>query len=236
MILILCSIPFFICFSSSFGENSFFEVELQSPKKPCKLTFLLKISLFSFVSAVHSVKILSLRLNYSHQRNLAKTFSSCLAFDKCDRQWVAYIVRTNGLNNHGLVGFQWQIMKEQDEDLEKLKETVTRTKHISLAVNEKLSLHTRILETWTSMWTQRIPTYRTSLALGLCPCIHAVVVYMMHSCSGWLLCGVFPASHQNSYFLVSGFKNRKEMNRRQHRTNGLNNHGLVGFEWQIMKG
>ena len=26
-------IPFFICFSSSFGENSFFEVELQSPKK-----------------------------------------------------------------------------------------------------------------------------------------------------------------------------------------------------------
>ncbi|KAL4607509.1 hypothetical protein ACB092_09G179800 [Castanea dentata] len=85
--------------------------------------------------------------------------------------------RTNGLNNHGLVGFQWQIMKEQDEDLEKLKETVTSTKHISLAVNEKLSLHTRILETWTSMWTQRIPTYRKSLARHMslhtcCCCLH----------------------------------------------------------------
>nr|POE61146.1 syntaxin-51 [Quercus suber] len=53
--------------------------------------------------------------------------------------------RTNGLNNHGLVGYQWQIMNEQDEDLEKLEETVTSTKHISLAVNEKLSLHTRLL-------------------------------------------------------------------------------------------
>ena len=84
--------------------------------------------------------------------------------------------RTNGLNYHGLVGFQWKIMKgmwfllgcmllfmllgleyicnlnyilsfkaEQDEDLEKLEETVTSTKHISLVVNEKLSLHTRLL-------------------------------------------------------------------------------------------
>ena len=34
---------------------------------------------------------------------------------------------------------------EQDEDLEKLEETVTSTKHISLVVNEKLSLHTRLL-------------------------------------------------------------------------------------------
>ena len=47
---------------------------------------------------------------------------------------------------------------------------------------------------------------RTSLALVVCPCINAVVVYVMHSCCGCLLCGVFPASHQNSYFLVSGFK------------------------------
>ncbi|XP_030927229.1 syntaxin-52-like [Quercus lobata] len=42
--------------------------------------------------------------------------------------------RTNGLNNHGLIGFRWQIMKEQNEDLEKLEETVTSTKHIALAV------------------------------------------------------------------------------------------------------
>ncbi|KAM4079797.1 hypothetical protein ACB094_09G142100 [Castanea mollissima] len=53
--------------------------------------------------------------------------------------------RTNGLDNHGLVGFQRQIIKEQDEGLEKLEETVTSTKHIALAVNEELNLHTRLL-------------------------------------------------------------------------------------------
>ena len=46
---------------------------------------------------------------------------------------------------------------------------------------------------------------RTSLALVVCPCIHAVVVHMMHSCD-WLLCAVSPGLHQNSYFLVSGFR------------------------------
>ncbi|KAK4581211.1 hypothetical protein RGQ29_024762 [Quercus rubra] len=54
--------------------------------------------------------------------------------------------RTNGLDNHGLVGFQRQIIKEQDEGLEKLEETVTSTKHIALAVNEELNLHTRLLD------------------------------------------------------------------------------------------
>ena len=45
-----------------------------------------------------------------------------------------------------------------------------------------------------------------SLTLVVSPCMHAVVVYIMHSCSGWLLCGVPPELHQNSCFLVSGFK------------------------------
>jgi hypothetical protein len=34
---------------------------------------------------------------------------------------------------------------EQDEDLEKLEETVVSTKHIALAVNEELDLHTRLI-------------------------------------------------------------------------------------------
>jgi hypothetical protein len=34
---------------------------------------------------------------------------------------------------------------EQDEGLEKLEETVLSTKHIALAVNEELSLHTRLI-------------------------------------------------------------------------------------------
>ena len=46
---------------------------------------------------------------------------------------------------------------------------------------------------------------RTSLVLVVCPCIHGVVVHMMHSCD-WLLSAVSPALHQNSYFLVLGFK------------------------------
>lgn len=34
---------------------------------------------------------------------------------------------------------------EQDEGLEKLEETVVSTKHIALAVNEELDLHTRLI-------------------------------------------------------------------------------------------
>ncbi|GAY54817.1 hypothetical protein CUMW_159650 [Citrus unshiu] len=46
--------------------------------------------------------------------------------------------RATGLDNQGLV--------EQDEGLEKLEETVVSTKHIALAVNEELDLHTRLID------------------------------------------------------------------------------------------
>jgi len=55
--------------------------------------------------------------------------------------------RANGLDNQGLVGFQRQVMREQDEGLEKLEESVSSTKHIALAVNEELDLHTRLIDT-----------------------------------------------------------------------------------------
>ncbi|XP_010246481.1 PREDICTED: syntaxin-52-like [Nelumbo nucifera] len=64
-----------------------------------------------------------------------------------DKKPADVMSRTTGLDNHGLVGFQRQIMKEQDEGLEKLEETVLSTKHIALAVNEELSLHTRLIDT-----------------------------------------------------------------------------------------
>ncbi|KAA8523622.1 hypothetical protein F0562_010045 [Nyssa sinensis] len=53
--------------------------------------------------------------------------------------------RTTGLDNYGIVGLQRQIMKEQDDGLEKLEETVISTKHIALAVNEELDLHARLI-------------------------------------------------------------------------------------------
>ncbi|EPS71742.1 hypothetical protein M569_03017, partial [Genlisea aurea] len=69
------------------------------------------------------------------------------------------IGRANGLDNHGIVSLQRQIMRgkfpnfvftistaEQDEGLEKLEETVMSTKHIALAVNEELDLHTRLID------------------------------------------------------------------------------------------
>lgn len=37
------------------------------------------------------------------------------------------------------------IQAEQDDGLEKLEETVISTKHIALAVNEELDLHTRLI-------------------------------------------------------------------------------------------
>ncbi|XP_051125740.1 syntaxin-51-like [Andrographis paniculata] len=54
--------------------------------------------------------------------------------------------RAAGLDNHGVVGLQRQIMREQDDGLEKLEETVISTKHIALAVNEELDLHTRLID------------------------------------------------------------------------------------------
>ncbi|KAL6999194.1 Syntaxin-51 [Sarracenia purpurea var. burkii] len=54
--------------------------------------------------------------------------------------------RASGLDNYGIVGLQRQVMKEQDEGLEKLEETVISTKHIALAVNEELDLHTRLID------------------------------------------------------------------------------------------
>ncbi|MBA0786689.1 hypothetical protein Gotri_027105 [Gossypium trilobum] len=47
--------------------------------------------------------------------------------------------RTVGLDNSSLVA-------EQDEDLEKLEETIVSTKHIALAVNEELDLQTRLID------------------------------------------------------------------------------------------
>ncbi|KAL3821082.1 hypothetical protein ACJIZ3_006987 [Penstemon smallii] len=54
--------------------------------------------------------------------------------------------RTTGLDNSGIVGLQRQIMREQDDGLEKLEDTVLSTKHIALAVNEELDLHTRLID------------------------------------------------------------------------------------------
>ncbi|KAL5126296.1 Syntaxin-51 [Glycine soja] len=56
------------------------------------------------------------------------------------------MTRMVGLDNNGLVGLQRQIMKEQDDGLEQLEETVASTKHIALAVNEELDLHTRLID------------------------------------------------------------------------------------------
>ncbi|WOL15019.1 syntaxin-52 [Canna indica] len=56
------------------------------------------------------------------------------------------VSRIAGMDNQGIVGLQRQIMREQDEGLEKLEETVLSTKHIALAVNEELDLHTRLID------------------------------------------------------------------------------------------
>ncbi|KAG8365116.1 hypothetical protein BUALT_Bualt18G0070900 [Buddleja alternifolia] len=63
--------------------------------------------------------------------------------------------RANGLDNHGVVvchvafrcsSLPLYVPAEQDEGLENLEETVISTKHIALAVNEELDLHTRLID------------------------------------------------------------------------------------------
>uniref|UniRef100_A0A2P2KAG5 Uncharacterized protein MANES_03G135600 n=1 Tax=Rhizophora mucronata TaxID=61149 RepID=A0A2P2KAG5_RHIMU len=107
--------------------------------------------------------------------------------------------RTTGLDNQGLVGLQRQIMREQDEGLEKLEETVVSTKHIALAVNEELDLHTRLiddLDQHVDVTDSRLRRVQKNLAVlnkrtkGGCSCmcmlltvvgivILAVVIYLL---------------------------------------------------------
>ncbi|KAJ4981170.1 hypothetical protein NE237_032007 [Protea cynaroides] len=88
--------------------------------------------------------------------------------------------RTTGLDNHGLVGLQRQIIKEQDEGLGKLEETVISTKHIALAVNEELSLHTALLDSLdqhVDSTGSRLQRVQKTLAIlnkrtrGVCSCM-----------------------------------------------------------------
>ncbi|KAL5199567.1 hypothetical protein ABZP36_020770 [Zizania latifolia] len=54
--------------------------------------------------------------------------------------------RVAGLDNQLVVTLQRQIMREKDECIDKLEETVLATKHIALALNEELGLHTRLID------------------------------------------------------------------------------------------
>ncbi|KAL9254322.1 Syntaxin-52-like protein [Drosera capensis] len=57
------------------------------------------------------------------------------------------MTRVAGLDNQGVVSLQRQVMREQDEGLEKLEETVISTKHVALTINEELDLQTRLIDT-----------------------------------------------------------------------------------------
>ncbi|KAG0553069.1 hypothetical protein BDA96_01G563400 [Sorghum bicolor] len=50
------------------------------------------------------------------------------------------------MDNHEMVKLQRKVMKEQDAELKILEETVTSTKHIALAINGELDLHTKLIE------------------------------------------------------------------------------------------
>ncbi|KAI4366176.1 hypothetical protein MLD38_022090 [Melastoma candidum] len=90
----------------------------------------------------------------SNLRTKVNQMSSALNASKANRDSLLgpdtksanVMTRTTGLDNQGLVGLQRQIMKEQDDGLEKLEETVISTKHIALAVNEELDLHVRLID------------------------------------------------------------------------------------------
>ncbi|KAJ4805498.1 syntaxin of plants 52 [Rhynchospora pubera] len=88
----------------------------------------------------------------AREKQMASALNMSYAADREDllgssKGTVDEVKRATGLDNQGIVGLQRQIMREQDEGLEKLEETVYSTKHIALAVNEELNLHTRLIDT-----------------------------------------------------------------------------------------
>ncbi|KAM0926683.1 hypothetical protein ACQ4PT_003671 [Festuca glaucescens] len=50
------------------------------------------------------------------------------------------------MEDREIIELQRDIMKQQDESLDRLEETVVSTKHIALAINEELDLHTRLID------------------------------------------------------------------------------------------
>ena len=90
-------------------------------------------------------------------------------------------------------------MKEQDEGLEKLEETVLSTKHIALAVNEELTLHTRLiddLDDYVDVTNSRLQRVQKRLAIlnkrvkGGCSCMAlliSVVAIVFLAVIAWLL-------------------------------------------------
>ncbi|KAG5392371.1 hypothetical protein IGI04_022334 [Brassica rapa subsp. trilocularis] len=73
--------------------------------------------------------------------------------------------RVASMDNQGIVGFQRQVMREQDEGLEKLEETVMSTKHIALAVNEELGLQTRLIDDLDYLTDSRLRRVQKNLAV-----------------------------------------------------------------------
>lgn len=53
---------------------------------------------------------------------------------------------TAGLDNDGLVKQQELMIRQQDAELDDLAQTVQSTKHISLAINDELTLQDRLLD------------------------------------------------------------------------------------------
>lgn len=107
--------------------------------------------------------------------------------------------RIAGLDNSGIVGLQRQVMREQDEGLEKLEETVTSTKHIALAVNEELDLHTRLiddLDEHVDVTDSRLKRVQKNLAIlnkrtkGGCSCmclLLAVIAIIILAVAAWMM-------------------------------------------------
>eukprot|EP00270_Netrium_digitus_P001783 TRINITY_DN1198_c0_g1_i1.p1 TRINITY_DN1198_c0_g1~~TRINITY_DN1198_c0_g1_i1.p1 ORF type:complete len:236 (+),score=40.93 TRINITY_DN1198_c0_g1_i1:124-831(+) len=66
-----------------------------------------------------------------------------------DERAVAGVVETgetSKLDNRGVLGLQQQVIQDQDEQLQELESTVASTKHIALAINGELDLHTHLLD------------------------------------------------------------------------------------------
>lgn len=53
---------------------------------------------------------------------------------------------TAELDNHGLLQLQQEVMDDQDQHLEQLSQSVQRTRHVAVAINEELDLQVALLD------------------------------------------------------------------------------------------
>ncbi|KQK23928.1 syntaxin-52 [Brachypodium distachyon] len=97
----------------------------------------------SFSALSDKVKQAAAPFTMKHSSNNRNDLLGPSDLDKCAAIDVS---STANMEDREIVELQRTVMKKQDESLDRLEESIASTKHIALAINEELDLHTKLID------------------------------------------------------------------------------------------